>query len=119
LGLTKKQLETLQIIAEYWRMNGYGPSIADIRDKLGLSKNSGRVVLFRIKSLEKSFFISRGKGVARSIKLTAKGRGQLNVIDHTGSIDASSTNISQNSPMIFSKNINIYKAKEDSEKNLQ
>ncbi len=77
MNLTPKQQQTLEIIAQYWNENGFAPAIADIRDELGLSRNSNGTVIFRINSLEKNDLISRNKNIARSIKLTELGKKYL------------------------------------------
>lgn len=72
--LTPKQLRTLEIIAKYWNNNGFAPALADIRNELGLSKNSNGTIIFRINSLINNGLITRNKKVARSIKLTELGK---------------------------------------------
>jgi len=77
MTLTAKQHYTLEIIAQYWNKNGFAPALADIRNELGLSKNSNGTIIFRINSLENNGFITRSKNIARSIKLTDLGKKYL------------------------------------------
>lgn len=83
MRLTEKQQLTLNFIAKYWGNHGYSPSIAEIRDGLGLAVNSNNTVIFRLDSLEKFGLITRNRKTARSIKLTELGKSSVIKLSET------------------------------------
>lgn len=107
MKLTEKQQLTLDFIASYWGNNGISPSIADIRNGIGLGVNSNNTIIFRLSSLEKYGLIIRNKKTARSIKLTDLGKSNISQVKKT-EIDTTSTNLKQDTKVIFS-NINDFR----------
>ena len=107
MKLTVKQQFTLDFIANYWSTNGYSPSIAEIRNGLGLAVSSNNTVIFRLNSLSKCGLITRSKKVARSIRLTDLGKSHIPQVKKT-EIDTTSTNLKQDAKVIFS-NINDFR----------
>lgn len=105
MRLTEKQQLTLNFIASYWTKNGYSPSIAEIRDNLGLAANSNNTIIFRLESLASYGLITRSNRVARSIKLTDLGRKNIPEITDSR-INANETSV-QNSQIIVT-NFNTY-----------
>ena len=70
-NLTPKQRKVLDMIYESVNSAGYPPSLADLRDGLGVSSNQS--VLNFLDALENKGFISRQKGEARGIKILNLG----------------------------------------------
>lgn len=66
-GLTKKQREALDFIADYIRIHRVSPSLGEITVSLGLKSKSGAYRL--VSALEERGFITRLKDRARSIRL--------------------------------------------------
>lgn len=72
---TQRQLEVLWCAARFIQANGYGPSMRDLSEALGgISTNA---VFNHLAVLERLGFITRAKGVARSISVTKEGREAL------------------------------------------
>lgn len=107
MKLTEKQQLTLDFIAGYWGENGISPSIADIRNGIGLGVNSNNTIIFRLSSLEGYGLILRNKKIARSIKLTDLGKSHVSQNKKT-EIDNTSTNLRNDAKVIFS-NINNFR----------
>jgi repressor LexA len=79
LALTKRQMETLELLRDYRRRSGYSPTIREVAEKLGLSSVS--TVAEHLDSLEAMGIIRRQRDRARSVLLTARGRSLLAVRD--------------------------------------
>lgn len=73
IHLTEKQQETLNFIAEFLLKKQYAPSLAEIRESLGLGKNSNNVVIGRLKRLTEYELVKKERSIARSLRLTALG----------------------------------------------
>src|SRR3989339_1233214 len=78
--LTKKQKNALKLIYNFLRDSGFPPTLADLKEELGVSSNQS--VLNFLEILEKKQCIKREEGQARSIKilplgLKILGEGQL------------------------------------------
>ena len=71
LQITEKQKKVLEIIYNSIIIEGFPPSLADLRESLNLSSN--QAVLNYLNSLEKKGFIQREEGQARGIKITLLG----------------------------------------------
>ena len=69
--MTPKQWKVLDMIYESVNLAGYPPSLADLKDRLGVSSNQS--VLNFLDALENKGFISRQKGEARGIKILHLG----------------------------------------------
>lgn len=70
-GVTKRQKELLRIIYKHIEINGYPPTLEDMRDKLKVSSN--QAVLDFLKSLETKKLIKRDEGEARGIQILPQG----------------------------------------------
>ncbi len=70
-NLTPKQRKVLEMIYESINSVGYPPSLADLKDELGVSSNQS--ALNFLGALENKGFISRQKGEARGIKILPLG----------------------------------------------
>ncbi len=75
--LTKRQLEALKIIYHNIKSSGFPPSMADLRDALGVASNQS--VINFLKVLENNGCIKREEGLARGLKILPKGYKDLNV----------------------------------------
>lgn len=69
--ITEKQKRVLEIIYSSIITEGFPPSLADLRELLGLASN--QAVLNYLNTLEKGGFIQREEGQARGIKITPLG----------------------------------------------
>ena len=69
--LTKRQKQVLKIIYSSLKDSGYPPTLADLRDSLGVV--SKQAVIDVLGSLEKKGFIKREEGTARGIRILQKG----------------------------------------------
>jgi repressor LexA len=75
LTLTRRQMETLELLRDYRRRSGYSPTIREVAGRLGLSSVS--TVAEHLDSLEAMGLIRRQRDRARSVLLTARGRSLL------------------------------------------
>ena len=62
---------TLVAISEYWRDNGFSPSIRDIGSMTGIPSTSQTA--YYLGRLEQLGYIRRAKGAARAITITSEG----------------------------------------------
>lgn len=69
--ITEKQKNVLNEIYESIKETGFPPTLADLKELLGLASN--QAVLNYLKSLEKNGLIKREEGQARSIKILPLG----------------------------------------------
>ncbi len=69
--ITPKQKKVLNLIYSCLKNNGFPPTLAELREKLGVASN--QAVLNFLNNLEKKNYIKRGEGQARGIKITKKG----------------------------------------------
>lgn len=69
--LTEKQKKVLELIYDSMIAEGFPPSLADLRESLGLASN--QAVLNYLITLEKRELIQREEGQARGIKITPLG----------------------------------------------
>jgi repressor LexA len=70
IGITKRQLETLEFIKSYLRLKKYPPTISEIARKFG---NGNTAAVGHLKSLEKKGFIKREKDRSRAIIVLIEG----------------------------------------------
>lgn len=75
IKITPKQKEFLNLIYESIKENGFIPSFADLREKLGVASN--QAVLNFLNILEKKGLIERKEGKSRSIKILRLGYQSL------------------------------------------
>ena len=66
MNLTPKQLEVLRCIVRFRNRNGYSPTLAELADRLGVSKVT---VFEHIGALERKGAVRRDKHKARSLEL--------------------------------------------------
>ncbi|MFH1956444.1 MAG: transcriptional repressor LexA [Patescibacteria group bacterium] len=88
-AITIKQKEFLGLIYESIKDNGFIPSFADLREKLGVASN--QAVLNFLNILEKKGLIERKEGKARSIKILRLGYqalGKERLVPVSGEISA-------------------------------
>src|SRR3989344_5743602 len=71
LQITEKQKKVLEIIYNSIIIEGFPPSLANLRESLNLASN--QAVLNYLNSLEEKGFIQREEGQARGIKITPLG----------------------------------------------
>lgn len=71
--MTSKQEKLLNFISEYIKENGYSPSIREIAKNLGVKSPSAVKVM--IDRLEKSGYLNRSTGVARSLMPAVSSKG--------------------------------------------
>lgn len=71
--MTGKQEKLLNFISEYIKENGYSPSIREIAKNLGVKSPSA--VKAMIDRLEKSGYLNRSTGVARSLMPASNNKG--------------------------------------------
>ncbi len=76
-AITKRQKQLLQIIYDWLKSSGFGPSFEDMKRELDVKSN--QAVLDLLEILENGKFIKRNEGVARSIQILKKGFDALNV----------------------------------------
>lgn len=76
-NITKRQSETLSFIYESIKNSGFPPSLADLREKLGVVSNQSIINLLKV--LEEGGYIERQEGVARGLKILLKGFKALSV----------------------------------------
>jgi len=84
-GLTKRQKQVLRAIYNSLKDSGYPPTLADLRDELGVSSNQAVLDLLRL--LEEKGFIKKEEGMARGIKILEKGftfLGVKNLLPYVG-----------------------------------
>ncbi len=70
-NITPKQKKVLEIIYSSINSSGYPPSLAELKDLMGVASN--QAVLNYLKSLEAKGLIKKGDGQARSIKILPLG----------------------------------------------
>ena len=75
--LTARQKEVLNSIYNSFKESGYPPTLADLRDRLGVSSN--QAVLDFLKLLEEKGYIKREEGMARGLKILKKAFDELNL----------------------------------------
>jgi len=73
--LTKRQLEFLEFVRDFRKRSGYSPTMREIAGRFGLS--SVATVAEHLDSLVAKGLIRRERDHARSVLLTARGRGLL------------------------------------------
>ena len=69
--LTKRQREVYELLKSVFREQGFGPTIREIGDHLGIPNPNG--VVCHLKALEKKGLITRGNRLSRSIRLVEAG----------------------------------------------
>lgn len=77
--MTKKQKILLDWLRQWFRCHEYSPSYGEIIAALGLSTRSNACRY--IKVLEREGYVTRQPGTARTLALTAKGRGEASLTD--------------------------------------
>lgn len=75
--LTERQYQVLKAIYQSLIDSGYPPTLAELREELGVSSN--QAVLDFLKVLEEKGYIKKEEGTARSIKILNKGFRVLDV----------------------------------------
>lgn len=76
-NITKRQLDALKLIYNNTKDSGFPPSMAEMRDALGVASNQSVINL--LKALEKKGCIKREEGLARGLKILPKGFDALGV----------------------------------------
>ncbi len=105
--LTNRQKAVLECIESYIADKGYGPSVRDVCEKLGLSSPS--TVHVHLNALEEKGYIKRDALTSRSITLVDKGR--TSAPDSIGSVNSSTVNlpvvgdVAAGSPILAEENI--------------
>jgi len=66
--LTARQAEALDIIRGFIDDHGYGPSVQDVADAMGLATKSA--AWYHLHNLERDGWIARDAGIARSVRPT-------------------------------------------------
>lgn len=69
--ISKRQLETLNVIYQGQQSSGFPPSMAELRDALSVVSNQSIINL--LKALEEKGYIKREEGLARGLKILPKG----------------------------------------------
>ena len=69
---TTTQQRVLRYIREFVHAHGYGPTVREIRDALGISSTS--VVHSHLNRLERQWLITREPGLARTIRPAPRER---------------------------------------------
>lgn len=77
-GLTARQAEALQVIRDSCAQRGFGPTLREIADAMGIASCNGVVV--HLRALEKKGFIQRSALLSRSIQLTPLGVGEADPV---------------------------------------
>ena len=75
LAVTTRQKELLGVIYEFIKNTGFPPSIAEMRENLGVSSNQS--ILDLLDKLSKKGFIKRSEGNARNVTILPKGYKEL------------------------------------------
>ena len=75
--ITKRQFDTLKLISQTIKGSGFPPSMAEMRDSLGVVSNQSIINL--LKSLEEKGYIKREEGLARGLKILPKGFDALKI----------------------------------------
>lgn len=75
LPLTARQREALEFIRKCVRKRGYGPTVREIGDQMGINSPNG--VVGHLIALERKGFIHREANLSRSIMLVEKGEKPL------------------------------------------
>src|SRR3989338_1023648 len=75
LAVTTRQKELLSVIYEFIKNTGFPPSIAEMRENLGVSSNQS--ILDLLKKLSKKGFIKRNEGNARNVTILPIGYKEL------------------------------------------
>lgn len=73
--ITKRQKQVLQILYNYINGSGFPPTLAELREEIGVSSN--QAVLDILGALETKKFIKRAVGSARAIKILEDGFSEL------------------------------------------
>lgn len=74
-GLTERQLDVLEYIADYTEVAGYPPTVAEMMDHFGIRSTNG--MSDHVEALERKGQIRRTPYKARAIRITANGRANL------------------------------------------
>lgn len=75
LAVTTRQKELLDVIYEFTKDTGFPPSIAEMRENLGVSSNQS--ILDLLEKLSKKGFIKRSEGNARNVTILPMGYKEL------------------------------------------
>ena len=75
LAVTTRQKELLSIIYEFIKNTGFPPTIAEMRENLGVSSNQS--ILDLLEKLSRKSFIKRNEGNARNITILPMGYKEL------------------------------------------
>lgn len=80
-GLSNRQLEVLQFISGFMGTHGVSPSFREIGEGLGIRSTNG--VSDHVRALERKGFVerSRGRGAARSLRLTELAIEEVEPVD--------------------------------------
>ena len=88
-SLTPRQLQLLEIIADFQTSRGYSPTIAELSEQLRISRSTA---FEHIAELRKKGFIQTSPGKARSLKLTFQAQELLSRLgDHNHNCDCDSS----------------------------
>ena len=121
IKLTPKQKKVLELIYDSLNTSGFPPTLADLKDKLGVASNQS--VLNFLDTLEKKEYIKREEGQARGIKILPLGYKEIGKdplikmagISAGGSYVESFSNAFNFMPIAekFLENENVNRAKDD------
>ncbi|MFT5994200.1 MAG: repressor LexA, partial [Bradymonadia bacterium] len=85
-GLTQRQLQVLEAIANSLSESGYPPTIREIGNSLGIRSTNG--VNDHLKALEKKGYIERDTSKSRAIQMTSLATHELGLDTSAGAANA-------------------------------
>src|SRR3989338_457049 len=75
LVVTARQKELLSVVYEFIKDTGFPPTIAEMREKLGVSSNQS--ILDLLEKLSQKAFVKRSEGNARNVTILPRGYKEL------------------------------------------
>ena len=75
LAVTTRQKELLSVVYEFIKDTGFPPTIAEMREKLGVSSNQS--ILDLLEKLSQKAFVKRSEGNARNVTILPRGYKEL------------------------------------------
>jgi len=72
------KFEVLAAVSDHWKSSRKGPTVAELRDVVGLSARSS--IQFHINDLIEDHYLINVPGVGRSLKTTKRGERLVKVI---------------------------------------
>lgn len=73
--LTDRQREVLMVIADYRKRHQYSPAVRDLCELLDIASTNG--VNDHLKALDEKGYITRTRGIPRSMFLTREGLAEV------------------------------------------